>query len=86
MAARLENLATPNTVVMSAATYQLVRGISPSQTWGCMHSKASLRRSRRIRYCKKAACSIGLVATMHGLTPFVGRDAEVTLLDERWRQ
>ena len=25
------------------------------------------------------------VATMHGLTPFVGRDAEVTLLDERWR-
>ena len=86
VAARLEDLATPNTVVMSAATYQLVRGYftvedlgphtlrgvaAPVQAYQVLHESGVQHRFA--------------VATMHGLTPFVGRDAEVTLLDERWR-
>jgi predicted ATPase/class 3 adenylate cyclase/DNA-binding winged helix-turn-helix (wHTH) protein len=86
VAARLGNLATPNTVVISAATYQLVQGYFTVADLGLHALKGvavpvqayQVRQESGIQHRFEAA-------TMHGLTPFVGRNAEVTLLDERWR-
>ena len=86
VAARLENLATPNTVVMSAATYQLVRGYFTVADLGLHALKGIAAPVQAYQVLQESGMQHRFeVATMHGLTPFVGRDAEVTLLDERWR-
>lgn len=86
VAARLEDLATPNTVVMSAATYQLVRGYFAVTDLGPHALKGVAAPVQAYQVLQESGLQHRFeVATMHGLTPFVGRDAEVTLLDERWR-
>jgi predicted ATPase len=86
VAARLEGLAMPNTVVMSAATYQLVRGYFAVADLGPHALKGVAAPVQAYQVLQESGLQHRFeVATMHGLTPFVGRDAEVTLLDERWR-
>jgi TOMM system kinase/cyclase fusion protein len=86
VASRLENLATPNTVVMSAATYQLVRGYFTVADLGPHTLKGVAAPVQAYQVLQESGVQHRFeVATMYGLTPFVGRDAEVTLLDERWR-
>jgi TOMM system kinase/cyclase fusion protein len=86
VAARLQDLATPNTVVMSAATYQLVRGYFTVTDLGTHAIKGIAAPVQVYQVLQESGIQHRFeVATMHGLTPFVGRDAEVALLDERWR-
>ena len=86
VAARLENLATPNTIVISAATYQLVQGYFIVEDLGPHTLKGVAAPVRAYQVLQESGVQHRFeVATIHGLTPFVGRDAEVTLLDERWR-
>src|SRR4029453_1594452 len=76
----------PNTVVMSAATYQLVRGYFAVADLGPHALKGVAAPVQAYQVLQESGLQHRFeVATMHGLTPFVGRDAEVTLLDERWR-
>src|SRR4029453_18328302 len=76
----------PNTVVMSAATYQLVRGYFAVGDLGPHALKGVAAPVQAYQVLQESGLQHRFeVATMHGLPPFVGRDAEVTLLDERWR-
>jgi hypothetical protein len=86
VAARLQGLATPNTVVMSAATYQLVRGYFTVTDLGTHAVKGIAAPVQVYQVLQESGVQHRFeVAAIHGLTPFVGRDTEVTLLDERWR-
>ena len=87
LAARLQGLANPDTIVVSETTEQLARGgfdftdlgrhklkgfAEPASAWQVVAAKAAESRFE----------------TRHGtsLTRLVGRDAELMLLQERWQQ
>ena len=87
IAARLQSLAEPNTVVLSAATQRLVAGLFECQelepqTLEGISIPLSVYRVVR----ESEAQSRFEVAVSAGLTPLIGRDHEVGLLQERWTQ
>jgi class 3 adenylate cyclase/tetratricopeptide (TPR) repeat protein len=86
LAARLQQIAQPGSVVISAATHQHVAGFFDTRDLGEMpvkgrapvHAFEVLRpRSRRTRFD---------VAVERGLTPLVGRERELATLHERFRE
>jgi predicted ATPase/class 3 adenylate cyclase len=85
IAARLQSLAAPNTLVISAATQQLVAGYFRCKTLGT-RTLPGLAQSMEAYHVLGAsgAQSRLAVAALHGLTPLVGRIQEVALLTERW--
>ena len=87
LAARLQGLAAPNTVVISAATAHLVHGYFTCQALGT-HTLKGLETPVHVSQVlgESAAQSRLDIAGATGLTPLVGREAEVTLLRERWAQ
>ena len=85
IAARLQHLAAPNTLVISAATYQLIEGYFTCEALG----EQPLRGWRSPCGCIGCWRASGVqsrleVAAARGLTPLVGRAPEVELLVERW--
>ena len=87
LAARLQGLAAPNTVVISAATARLVHGYFTCQRSAPIPSRGWRRQCTSLRCSGESAAQSRLdVAGTTGLTPLVGREAEVTLLRERWAQ
>jgi hypothetical protein len=87
LAARLQGLAAPNTVVMSEATARLVYGYFTSQVLGTHALKGIDRPVPIYQVMGESAAQSRLdVAEATGLIPLVGREAEVTLLRERWVQ
>ena len=87
VAARIESLAQPNMVAISDATYRLVQGYFACQDLGA-HALRGVTEAMRLYHVRGAsgATSRLEVAQPRGLTPLVGREAEVTLLLERWEQ
>ena len=87
LAARLQSLAEPDTVVLSDTTARLVQGYFVCQDRG-VHTLKGLDTPVRISQVvgESAAQSRLDVAAASGLTPLVGRETEVTLLLERWAQ
>ena len=87
VAARLEGLAKPNTVAISAATHALVEGLfecddlGPRRLKG-ISEKVPVYRARG----ESAAASRFEAAAERGLTPLVGREEEIGLLMKRWEQ
>ena len=87
IASELRELALPQTVVISAPTAHLVAGYFECKALGSQrlatHSAPLLvyevSRSSRLQ----TRLEVGAAG---GLTPFVGRTAEVALLGERWQQ
>ena len=86
LAARLQQMAQPGSVVISATTHQHVAGFFETRDLGEMpvkgrapvHAFEVLRpRSRRTRFA---------VAVERGLTPLVGRERELATLRERFRE
>jgi predicted ATPase/class 3 adenylate cyclase len=87
IAARLQGLAAPNTVVISAATHHLVRGYFTMAALGQQVLKGVASPVPLYRILGVNAAQSRLeVASSTGLTPLVGREAEVALLLERWAQ
>lgn len=87
LAARLQSLAAPDSVVVSDRTYQLTRGYfefedlgrhdlkgitDPAQAWRVQHESAVTSRFE--------------ATTSDGMSPLVGREEEIALLANRWRQ
>jgi class 3 adenylate cyclase len=86
VAARLQQVAEPGSVLISAATHHLVAGLfetldrgeltvkghAPVRAWQVLHPR--LRRSRFEASVER------------GLTPLVGREEELDLLIRRWRR
>ena len=86
IAARLQALAEPNTVVISAATHRLIVGLFECQAWGDRTLKGISYPIRVHQVLASKAHSRLDVAATSGLTPLVGRDQVVGLLLERWEQ
>ena len=85
LALRLPALAAPNTLVISAATQQLVAGYFRCKALG-PHTLVDLAQPLEV-YRVLGASGVQsrlAVAALHGLTPLVGRAQEVALLTERW--
>ena len=87
LAARIQSLAAPNTVVISAATQRLVEGYFTCIDLGTHTLKgvATPQPVRRVVRASGAQTRLE-VAARRGLSPLVGRESEVTLLQERWAQ
>src|SRR5262245_5069354 len=85
IAARLQFLAAPNTLVISAATYHLIEGYFTCEALGeqPLHGLAQPLRVYRVLGTSGMQSRLE-VAAARGLTPLVGRVPEVGLLVERW--
>jgi hypothetical protein len=87
VAARIQGLAAPNTVVMSDATYRLVQGYFQCQDMGAQTLRGVGEPISVYRVLSESGATSRLDVTRpRGLTPLVGRESEVTLLRERWEQ
>jgi hypothetical protein len=87
IAARIQGLAEPDTVVISADTYRLIQGFFNCDSLG----KHDLRGVSQPIAVYRVLGDTGIqgrleVASTRGLTPLVGRESESTLLFERWEQ
>jgi class 3 adenylate cyclase len=87
IAARLQGLAAPDTLVLSEATYRLVQGYFVCQDLD-MHTVKGLDQPIVVyQVLQESGAQSRLdVATTRGLTPLVGREEEVGLLLRRWAQ
>jgi class 3 adenylate cyclase len=87
IAARLQELAAPETVVMSAATAQLVAGYFVCQPRGAQALKGLATPVHIYEVLHESGAQTRLdIVPPRGLTPLVGRDEEVALLQRRWEQ
>jgi hypothetical protein len=87
IAARLQGLAAPNTVVIRAATQRLVQGLFVCQAQGTPDLKGVAQPLAVYRVLgTSGAQSRFEVAVTAGLTPLVGRKEDLGLLWRRWEQ
>ncbi|HEV8716507.1 MAG TPA: tetratricopeptide repeat protein [Candidatus Binatia bacterium] len=87
IAARIQGIAEPNTVVISEATSRLVQGLFECQDCGPQELKGVSTPVPVYRVLRESEVHSRFeVAVRTGLTPLVGRDHEVGLLRERWVQ
>ncbi|HEY7493836.1 MAG TPA: AAA family ATPase, partial [Candidatus Tectomicrobia bacterium] len=87
IASQVQGLATPDTVVISQATLRLVEGYFDFQTLGT-HILDDPAEPLAVYQVLQESTTQSLfeVAVTKGLTPLVGREHEVGLLQERWAQ
>src|SRR5215813_11403122 len=87
LAARLQSIAAPNTLVISAATLQLLGGFFTYQSLGTFLLKGLAQPIEVYRVLYESMARSRLeAASSNGLTPLVGREQEIGLLLERWAQ
>jgi predicted ATPase/class 3 adenylate cyclase len=87
IAARLQGIAAPNTLVISAATLRLLGGFFACQSLGTPLLKGLARPLEVYQVLYESTARSRLeVAGRAGLTPLVGREQEAGLLRERWEQ
>jgi predicted ATPase/class 3 adenylate cyclase len=87
LAARLQSIAAPNTLVVSATTFQLLGGFFACQPLGTppLKGQAQPLAVYRVLYESMARSRLEAVGST-GWTPLVGREQEIGLLRERWAQ
>jgi TOMM system kinase/cyclase fusion protein len=87
LAARLQGMAAPNTLVVSAATFQLLGGFFACQLLGAPLLKGFAQPVEVYQVLYESMARSRLEAAGNsGLTPFVGREQELGVLRERWGQ
>src|SRR2546426_10107451 len=87
LAARLQGIAAPNTLVISAATLPLLGGFFACQSLGTPLLKGVIQPLEVYQVLSESTARSRLEAAgSTGLTPLVGREQEVGLLLERWAQ
>jgi predicted ATPase len=87
VAARIQGLAAPHTLVISDATSRLVQGYFECQPLGEQMLRGVAEPVAVYRVLRESGATSRLDVTQpRGLTPLVGRESEVTLLLERWEQ
>jgi predicted ATPase len=87
LAARLQGIAAPNTLVVSAATVPLLGGFFACQSLGTHLLKGFVQPLEvyQVLYESTARSRLEAIGSA-GLTPLVGREQEVALLREHWAQ
>ena len=83
IAARLQGVAEPDTVVISGTTLQLVQGYFECQTLG-EHALRGVREPMAVYRVLRESGAQSRLEIAPTLTPLVGRAQEVDLLLERW--
>jgi len=86
LAARLQGLAEPNTVVIADSTRALTRGAFRYVDLGDHKLKGISEPARVWQVAGDIAASRFEAAHVTGLSRFVGRESEVALLNSRWEQ
>lgn len=86
LAARLQNHAEPNTVVIADGTRALTRGTFRYAELGLLRLKGIPAPVRAWRVTGEIVASRFEAAHVGGVGAFVGRDQEVALLESRWEQ
>ena len=87
IAARLQGLAAPDTVVISEATAHLIHGYFVCQPLGAQALKGLTQPLHVYQVLQESGAQTRLdIVPQRGLTPLVGRDEEVALLQRRWDQ
>jgi class 3 adenylate cyclase/tetratricopeptide (TPR) repeat protein len=85
LAARIQNVATPGTVVVSDDTYRIVRGFFDFSPLGAHEIRGLSEVVTLYLVVGESGADNRLeVARRAGLTPLTGRDEERTLLEQRW--
>src|SRR5262249_39712479 len=87
LAARLQGLAAPSTLVILAAPFRLLGGFLAGQPLGPppLKGQAQPLAVYRVLYESMARSRLEAVGST-GWTPLVGREPEIALLRERWAQ
>ncbi len=87
LAARLQALAAPGTVVIAPSTRRLTGGLFEYADLGAVELKGLGAPVKAARVVRGSAAESRFEA-LHGrdLTPLVGRDEELALLQRRWRR
>jgi predicted ATPase/class 3 adenylate cyclase len=87
IAARLQGLAAPDTIVISAATHRLIQGYFTCHALGAQTLKGVATPLQVHQVVRETEVQQRFdVAMARGLTPLVGREHEVELLRDRWAQ
>jgi class 3 adenylate cyclase/predicted ATPase len=87
IAARLESLASSNSIIISAATHRLVAGFFECDDLGTHSLKGVAEPMQIYRVLHESTARSRLeVAALSGLTPLVGREQEASLLLTQWHQ
>ena len=86
IAARLEGIAAPDAVVISAATLRLVPGMFLTQDLGTPPLKGIAKPIRAYAVLQATGVRSRLDVDPSTLTPLVGRDQELRLLTDRWER
>jgi class 3 adenylate cyclase len=85
IAARIQGVAEPNTVLISAVTQRLVEEQFESQPFGS-HMLKGIDTPMTLYHVQSERQSAAPMAGKTTLTPLVGREQEVGLLLDRWEQ
>ena len=81
LAARLQSLAEPGTILLSETTYRRVRGFFQLQPAGVFEVKGKSEPVAAYRVLRESEARTPMaIAAARGLTPLVGRDAELAQL------
>jgi len=87
LAARLQALAPPDSILISAATWRLTQGFFLTEKFGDHRVKGFKEPVSTYRVIQATGVRSRLdVAAASGLTPLVGREQEIALLMDRWKQ
>ena len=87
LAARLQTLAPPDSIVISAVTWRLTQGFFLTEKFGAHRIKGFNEPVSTYRVIQATGVHSRLdVAAATGLTPLVGRKQEIALLMDRWKQ
>ena len=87
VAARVQAIAETDTVLITAATHRLVAGLFVVDDGGT-HALKGVPKPVTVHRVRGASGVRGRLAAAaaHGLTPYVGRDAERRVLRDRWQR
>src|SRR5262245_28666277 len=87
IASRIQGLAEPNTILISAETYRLSEGYFECQELGEQTLRGIAQPLAVYRVLGESGAQSRLdISSTRGLTPLVGREQEIGLLLERWDQ
>lgn len=87
IAARLQGIAQPNTLVISAVTHQLLGGLFTCRALGSPPLKGVAAPLEAYQVLSESTARTRLEAIANtGLTPLIGRQTEVQRLEETWAE
>jgi class 3 adenylate cyclase/tetratricopeptide (TPR) repeat protein len=86
LAARLQALAAPGTVLIAASTRRLTGGLFDYEDLGAIEIKGLAAPVPAARVLRESGAESRFEALRAARTPLVGRDEELALLQRRWQQ